>query len=187
MSFQLRQRNHYSLSSKLCKKQFSFSPYLHLFYDRFCRELLSKESKSLFWVFIEAWLHAKEDDTDPLTAKDCLQKISKLGSSLLSESLVSLFEFSLTLRSASPRLVLYRQLAEESLSSFPVADDGSTDHVSGGMVETNETLETKKIDSLLVGKNPASPGGKCCWVDTGGSLFFDVAELLVWLRNPTEL
>lgn len=149
-------------------------------------ELLSKESKSLFWVFIEAWLHAKEDDTDPLTAKDCLQKISKLGSSLLSESLVSLFEFSLTLRSASPRLVLYRQLAEESLSSFPVADDGSTDHVSGGMVETNETLETKKIDSLLVGKNPASPGGKCCWVDTGGSLFFDVAELLVWLRNPTE-
>lgn len=69
--------------------------------------------------------------------------------------LASVFDLSLTLRSSSPRLVLYQQLAEESLSSFPLSDD----------------------------INP-SPGGKCCWVDTGGALFFDVPELLLWLRDP---
>ncbi|CAH9082160.1 unnamed protein product [Cuscuta europaea] len=74
------------------------------------------------------------------------------GKSFLSESLASVFEFSLTLRSASPRIGLYRQLAEESLSSFPLVDD----------------VKVKK----------------CCWVDAGGSLFFDVPELLLWINSP---
>jgi UDP-glucose:glycoprotein glucosyltransferase len=91
------------------------------------------------------------------------------------------------MRSASPRLVLYRQLAEESLSSFPLADEGIPNNVSEETLETNAKMETKKSDPLLVGVNPKSPGGKCCWVDTGGSLFFDVAEMLLWLHNPTEL
>jgi UDP-glucose:glycoprotein glucosyltransferase len=89
------------------------------------------------------------------------------------------------LRSASPRLVLYRQLAEESLSSFPLADDVISNNEE--TLETNSKMEIKKSDPLLVGVNPKSPGGKCCWVDTGGSLFFDTTEVLLWLQNPTEL
>ena len=149
-------------------------------------ELLAKERKDLFWRFIEVWLSAEKDDADSFTAKDCLKKIVKYGHSLLSESLASLFEFSLTLRSASPRLVLYRQLAEESLSSFPLTDESNPNNIGGGTSEINENMETKKLDPFLVGVNLKSPGGKCCWVDTGGSLFFDGAELLLWLRNPTE-
>ncbi|OMO74262.1 Glycosyl transferase, family 8 [Corchorus capsularis] len=148
-------------------------------------ELLSKESKSLFWEFIDDWLHVPKTADDLHSAKDCLKKILKHGSSLVSESLASLFEFSLTLRSASPQLVLYRQLAVESLSSFPLADDSYSNDGNG--VDANETITTKKLDPLLVGVNPKSPGGKCCWVDTGGALFFDVAELLLWLQRPNEL
>lgn len=82
--------------------------------------------------------------------------------------------------------MLYRQLAEESLSSFPLVDDGISNN-SEEILETNSKMEIKKSDPLLVGVNPKSLGGKCCWVDTGGSLFFDVAELLLWLHSPTEL
>ncbi|XAR56342.1 hypothetical protein NMG60_11036790 [Bertholletia excelsa] len=90
--------------------------------------------------------------------------------------MASLFEFSLTLRSASPRLVLYRQLAVESLSSYPLSDDINI--VSGGVNETNKGM------ALM---NPKSCGGNCCWVDTGGALFFDVAEFQQWLKGPSDL
>lgn len=118
------------------------------------RELISKESKQLFWEFTDAWLGSDEDtgDSDCKSAKDCLLKISKQASSLLALPVSSLFHFSLTLRSASPRLVLYRQLADESLSSFPHGDDPTSTH--------------------------------CCWVDTGSSLFYDIADLLSWLASP---
>ncbi|KAI3702099.1 hypothetical protein L6452_27772 [Arctium lappa] len=147
-------------------------------------ELLSKEWKDLFWEFIDVWLKKESGNTDPYTAKDCLQKICNYGKSLVTGPLASVFELSLTLRSSSPRLVLYQQLAEESLSSFPLSDDISTSSIDGGVSEPNEGKEDKKADSLLVGVNPRSPGGKCCWVDTGGALFFDLPELLLWLRNP---
>lgn len=157
--------------------------------DRFlfgisCSELLSKERKDLFWDFIEVWLHSEKDDVHSYSAKDCLKKILSHGRPLLSEPLASLFEFSLTLRSASPRLVLHRQLAEESLSSFPLADENS---VTGEVSETSEYLQTKKSDPLNVGVNPKSPDGKCCWVDTGATLLFDVAELQLWLRSTSDL
>ncbi|MBA0717017.1 hypothetical protein Golax_004863 [Gossypium laxum] len=149
-------------------------------------ELLSKESKNLFWEFIDDWLlHVAKTDGDSPSAKDCVKKILKHGSFLLSEPLAPLFEYSLSLRSASPRLVLYRQLAEESLSSFPLLDDSYSNNERG--LDANETAHIKKFDPLLVGVNPKSPGGKCCWVDTGGALFFDVADLLLWLQRPNEL
>ena len=115
------------------------------------RELISKESKQLFWEFNEAWL-GSDGDSDCKSARDCLIKISTQASALLAKPVASLFQFSLTLRSASPRVVLYRQLADESLSSFPHGDDPSASH--------------------------------CCWVDTGSSLFYDVADLLPWLASP---
>ncbi|KAA8537015.1 hypothetical protein F0562_029493 [Nyssa sinensis] len=136
-------------------------------------ELLSKEWKNFFFVeFIELCLHTENEDADSYTAKDCLKKIIKYGQSLFSEPLASVFEFSLTLRSASPRLVLYRQLAKESVSSFPLTEDVNANSVSGGISKINENMESKKVEPLLVGMNPSSPGGKCCWVDTGGALFF---------------
>ncbi|KAF8411993.1 hypothetical protein HHK36_004552 [Tetracentron sinense] len=128
-----------------------------------------------------------ENDSDSYTSKHCLQNIVKYGRSLLSEPLASLFEFSLTLRSASPRLVLYRQLAEDSLSSFPLSDETDSNFAIGDISEANGITGSKKADPLLVGMNPKSPGGKCCWVDTGGTLFFDVSELLLWLGTPTGL
>lgn len=149
-------------------------------------ELLSKEWKDLYWEFIEVWLHGEENEADSHTAKDCLKRIIKHGRSLLSDQMASLFEFSLILRSASPRLVLYRQLAEESLSSFPLSDDSISSNASGEAVETSEKNENKRSGPLLVGVNPKSPGGKCCWVDTGGALFFDVSELQLWLNSPTK-
>ncbi|KAG5248502.1 UDP-glucose:glycoprotein glucosyltransferase [Salix suchowensis] len=150
-------------------------------------ELLSKERKDIYWEFIDSWLHSKKEDNDSYTAKDCLKKIIKHGHALLSDTLASLFEFSLILRSASPRLVLYRQLAEESLSSFPLLDDSFSNNASGGLAETNENNGMKRSDPLLVGRNPESPGGKCCWVDTGAALFYDVADLLLWLHSPTGM
>jgi UDP-glucose:glycoprotein glucosyltransferase len=111
----------------------------------------------------------------------------KHGHALLSDTLASLFDFSLILRSASPRLVLYRQLAEESLSSFPLLDDSFSNNASGGLAKINDTNEMKRSDPLLVGRNPEIPGGKCCWVDTGAALFYDVADLLLWLHSPTGM
>lgn len=150
-------------------------------------ELLSKEWKDHFWEFIEVWLRNENKDSDSHTAKDCLKKIVKYGKSLLSEHLASIFEFTLTLRSASPKLVVYQRLAEESLSSFPLADDISSNFFDGGIIQPNENRESKKVNPLLSVVNPRSPGGKCCWVDTGGELFFDVAELQLWLRKPSKL
>ncbi|KAL0422276.1 UNVERIFIED_CONTAM: UDP-glucose:glycoprotein glucosyltransferase [Sesamum latifolium] len=134
--------------------------------------------------FVESWIHSTNVDSDSNTAKDCFRKISRYGKSLLSERLASIFEFSLTLRSASPRLVLYRQLAEESLSSFPLTDDVISNTIDGGISEPNDTTSS---EAFLLGMNPESPGNKCCWVDTGGSLFFEVGELQMWLQNSNDV
>lgn len=149
-------------------------------------ELLSKEWKNLFWEYIEVWLQNENKELDSHSAKDCLKKIVNSAKPLLSENLASVFEFTLTLRSASPRLVVYQRLAVESLASFPLDDDIIHNSIDGRIVDTNENKQTKKADTLLSGVNLRSPGGKCCWVDTGGAVFFDVSELLQWLRKPSK-
>ncbi|KAK4757504.1 hypothetical protein SAY87_018805 [Trapa incisa] len=149
-------------------------------------ELLSKEGKDLFWDFIDAWIQNKEEHTDSYTARDCLKKILGHVNSLLSDRLAPLFEFSLYLRTASPRMVLYRQLAEESLSSYPDTEEITPSDYGLGFSAKIDNAESRKVDSLLVGKNPESLNGKCCWVDNGASLFFDVAELALWLDNPSK-
>ncbi|KAL8061150.1 hypothetical protein ABFX02_02G069400 [Erythranthe guttata] len=166
----------------MCRWLLEPSGLAHHFFLKPGMELLSKEWKDFFWDFVESWLHSDHLDTDSSTAKDCLKKIAKFGKSLLTEPLASIFEFSLTLRSASPRLVLYRQLAEESLSSFPLTDD-----MAPKTIEQNETAKTQTSESFLSGSNLKSPGNKCCWVDTGGSLFFDVVDLLKWLDTPNDV
>ncbi|XP_072958522.1 UDP-glucose:glycoprotein glucosyltransferase [Typha angustifolia] len=137
-------------------------------------ELLSREWKNLFWDFTDLWLQP-DKGSECQTAKCCLQRIVEDGRSFLSEHLGSIFEFSLTLRSASPRLVLYRQLAEDSLSAFPLDDDISV----LGTSEANREISLKAMD-------PKSSGGICCWVDTGSALLVNVTELLFWINNSAK-
>ncbi|GAB2231281.1 hypothetical protein Droror1_Dr00027570 [Drosera rotundifolia] len=146
-------------------------------------ELLSRERKNLFWEFIEAWLKIDGDNIDLSSARGCISKIVETGSSFLGDDLASMFEFSLILRSASPRLVLYRQLAGESLSSFPLTVDNTSNAVEGEIIENNGDNGGRKNDRKLVGMNPIGPGGTCCWVDTGGSLFTEVADILSWFQS----
>lgn len=81
-----------------------------------CSELLAKERNDLYWQFVDQWLEA-DDMGGHQTDKDCVQHIEQKGSSYLGPPLCPLFQLSLSLRSASPKLILYRQLAEESLAA----------------------------------------------------------------------
>ncbi|KAI0503787.1 hypothetical protein KFK09_014730 [Dendrobium nobile] len=101
------------------------------------------------------------------------------GHSLLSDHLGLIFEFSLTLRSASPRLALYRQLAEDSLSSFPVDDEVNS-------ITAGSPSDGLKVDHSYT-TNQLKSGESCCWVDTGSVLLFNVPELLSWLDTSTDL
>lgn len=138
-------------------------------------ELLSKQQQHYFWNFIDIWINSEPNDDVNANAKYCVKKILEHGRSLLTEPLASVFEFSLILRSASPTLVLYRQLARDSLSSFPLL------HNDNEIVEIKQN-ETQ-LDPLRVRVSVESPGGKCCWIDTGEHLFFHVNELRSWLQN----
>lgn len=142
------------------------------------RELLSKEWKDLFWEFSELWLQP-DRASNCSTARCCLEIIMNDGHSLLSDHLGSIFEFSLTLRSASPRLALYRQLAEDSLSSFPVDDEVNS-------ITAGSPSDGLKVDHSYT-TNQLKSGESCCWVDTGSVLLFNVPELLSWLDTSTDL
>jgi UDP-glucose:glycoprotein glucosyltransferase len=84
---------------------------------------------------------------------------------ILTLPLSTIFVFSLTLQSASPRLVLYMQLAEDSLSSVPITD--SLEQISGQSTE----------ESFLEAGRPRTSGGTCYWVDPGNTLLFNSADL----------
>lgn len=142
------------------------------------RELLSKQSNDLFWEFTDLWLQ-NDKGSDCQSARCCVQKIVNDARSLLSGHLASIFEFSLTLRSASPRLVLYMQLAEESLSSFPIEEEGNS-------INSSEDKSEKVTGYPLTSTNAGGPEGSCCWVDTGSTLLFNVPELLSWLDNSSK-
>lgn len=83
----------------------------------FCSELLAKERNDLYWRFLEQWL-ATDESIKHHTDRECVQYIVEKGSSLLGGPLSPLFRFSLSLRSASPKVVMYRQLATESLAVY---------------------------------------------------------------------
>ncbi|ONK57353.1 uncharacterized protein A4U43_C10F19220 [Asparagus officinalis] len=136
-------------------------------------ELLSKQSNGLFWEFTDLWLQL-DRGSDCQSARCCIKKIVDDGRSMLSNHLGSIFEFSLTLRSASPRLVLYRQLAEDSLSSFSIDEEVGSLNFTGD--------ESGRVaDSSVVSNNQSIPPSSCCWVDTGSMLLFNVSQLLSWL------
>ena len=71
--------------------------------------------------------------------------------------------------------MLYRQLAEESLSSVCIKD-------SPGQISGHGTGEN--FDEAV---GPNSSGGTCCWVDTGNVLLFNSADLHEWLEGLGKL
>ena len=71
--------------------------------------------------------------------------------------------------------MLYRQLAEESLSSVSIKD--SPEQISGHATEEN-------FDGAV---GPNSSGGTCCWVDTGNVTLFNSADLRDWLEGLGKL
>ncbi|WOL04288.1 UDP-glucose:glycoprotein glucosyltransferase [Canna indica] len=144
-------------------------------------ELLAKQRKDLFWKFTDLWLQP-DKGSDCLTARCCVQKIVEDGHTLLSETLGSVFEFSLTLRSASPRLVLYRQLAEDSLSSFPIDDEINSVPITG----ENQIPDAIDAGYSLTNATTRSHGAQCCWIDTGNALLFNTTELLAWLESSSN-
>ncbi|XP_078432136.1 EMS-MUTAGENIZED BRI1 SUPPRESSOR 1 isoform X2 [Wolffia australiana] len=139
-------------------------------------ELLSRESEELLWEFIEIWLKSS-DNSDISTAKSCIQTVVRHGRSLLSDHLGSIFEISLKIRSASPRLALYRQLARDSVGS-----KSWPEHSQDVLEKGFSKLSSDQFSSL----NPRSPRGHCCWVDTGSSILFNISELHSWLGDSAE-
>ena len=82
--------------------------------------------------------------------------------------------------------MLYQQLADESLSSFPLGDESYSNHNKAEIGETIKDNENTKSDHLHDGGKLKSPVGKCCWVDTGSHLFFDISEFNFWIQRPVE-
>lgn len=132
---------------------------------------MAKESEEAFWLFVDQWLKAGQQ-ISPTSDSECFQLIVSRGVAALSDQLRPIFLLSLMLRSASPKLVLFRQLAQESLAYSPPN--------SGSLRAESERHDT---DRWAVSKNPVAPEGKCCWVDVGSKKFFDEVELSDWLES----
>lgn len=134
-------------------------------------ELLAKLKGHYFWFFIERW---PSHPTAPLSDEACFSNILHIGSSILDGPLQPVFHLSLLLRSASPKLVLYRQLAEESLL-YHMRSKQEGPHYSN----QRESQE----DDDLCRTSPHAAGKKepCCWVDVGHSAFSTEFELADWL------
>lgn len=146
-----------------------------------CSELVGKEGDPYFWRFVEDW--QKVDKPADPSDKDCVELIVKQGSALLGKTMSPLFHFSLVLRSLSPKVVLYRQLSQESLSTHFSSDPLQTPSEDPSSTELGRVSARAEIDSS---KNPAAPQGKCCWVDVGTQVFLEESDLKEWLQSTKE-
>jgi len=45
----------------------------------------------------------------------------------------------------------------------------------------------KDLDRWSVSRNSNAPKGKCCWVDVGSTILFDISELSDWFSTTTTL
>jgi hypothetical protein len=159
---------------------FSYS----LWHCAVCSELVSKEGDSYFWQFVEEWL--KIEKPAGLSDRDCIELIVKKGTALLGSTLSPLFHFALLLRSVSPKIVLYRQLSQESLSSH-LSKDPLNKASNNSSSETLGNVATgPESDAWSSSENPKLHHGKCCWVDVGSEIFFEESELNNWLQSTGE-
>eukprot|EP00250_Pteridium_aquilinum_P011892 c20372_g1_i1 orf=227-5122(+) len=135
-------------------------------------ELLAKFRDDFFWSFLELW--------PPLPAASpsdeaCFNRILQISTSVLDGPLQPVFHLSLLLRSASPKLVLYQQLAEESLLHHQGYPHEDLHHHSQCEDSLEEGTHQCRIADISKEKNP------CCWIDAGHRAFFDESELTDWL------
>ncbi|KAL3679974.1 hypothetical protein R1sor_022930 [Riccia sorocarpa] len=131
-------------------------------------ELVGKEGNQGFWRFVESWM--EDSQAGELPDEECLQRILDKGANLVGTSLAPVFHLSLLLRSASPKIVLYRQLAQQSLS----------EHLSERT--SLKINDQAKVDQWSVSKNPIAPEGQCCWVEVGSRILLGESELKEWLQ-----
>ncbi|MCO5576449.1 hypothetical protein L7F22_030259 [Adiantum nelumboides] len=142
-------------------------------------ELLAKLRDDFIWSFIERW---PPHPSAPPSDEACLNSILHIGSSILDGPLQPVFHLSLLLRSASPKVVLYRQLAEESLLHHMgiMQEDFHPSCQCDGEQQENECTTSSRVVSE---KKP------CCWVDVGNQAFYSESELADWLgafRKPLK-
>ncbi|GAQ80221.1 UDP-glucose:glycoprotein glucosyltransferase [Klebsormidium nitens] len=129
-------------------------------------ELLAEHDSPSFWHFLDAW--TAQTPTPNLESNDswCAEQILSQATQNFTQPQASLFHLSLSLRLASPKLVVYRQLASESLERL-------------GLASLATTAKSKDDERWKVTRNPASPGGAmCCWVEAPGKSVLRTAREL---------
>lgn len=169
-------------------------------------ELLAKERKDFFWQFLELQIAAahphqgaatgEQEQVFTATDQECVHQIVEQGSSLLGPSLSPLFRLSLSLRSASPKVLLYQQLAQESLAAAAPHNNflsHTTTTPNSESVPNEEETDPQHFtpkpyvaDRWSISKSPVAPNGGtgsfCCWVDTSSGILLQESELLDWLK-----
>ena len=126
------------------------------------REFLGDDDERLFWQYLDTW----QSPVFPngTTDQACISKFLEIGSHLMGPTLAPLLHLSLSMRSMSPKVVLYRQLAQESLRRAGL-----------GQADADG-------DGWQVGENPVAPGG-CCWLDVGEKdLLVGEEKIEKWLQ-----
>ncbi|KAI5067704.1 hypothetical protein GOP47_0018232 [Adiantum capillus-veneris] len=134
-------------------------------------ELLAKLRDDFIWSFIEQW---PPHSSVPLSDEACFNNILRISSSILDGPLQPVFHLSLLLRSASPKVVLYRQLAEESLLHHMGLIQESL-HLSSQCDSQEEDDRCRTSPRVTSERKP------CCWVDVGNHAFSLKSELADWL------
>jgi UDP-glucose:glycoprotein glucosyltransferase len=164
----------------------------------FCSELLAKERKDFFWQFVELQIAAAHPHQGAATGEqEQVFTATDQGSSLLGPSLSPLFRLSLSLRSASPKVLLYQQLAQESLAAAAPHNNflshTTTTTLNSESVPNEEETDPQHFtpkpyvaDRWSISKSPVAPNGGtssfCCWVDTSSGILLQESELLDWLK-----
>lgn len=138
------------------------------------RELLADHNPASFWHFLDTWSIQPPTSNEDFNETWCAEQILNRATQNFTRPQASLFHLSLSLRLASPKLVVYRQLASESLDRL-------------GLTSPATTAKSRDDERWLVTKNPASLGGEmCCWVETPGkSVLRSAQELEAALAEET--
>eukprot|EP00854_Cymbomonas_tetramitiformis_P021362 gene21362-25675_t len=96
-------------------------------------EFFAEESSQLFWQFIETW----NDAGSPEDLESCRELILSRASSFSSSNMNKMLDVALAMRKYSPKLELFRSLAEQSLAA-----QGDKGEVATSPAELHGLLKT---------------------------------------------
>lgn len=120
------------------------------------------EDPALFWRFVEGWQASAPSQLGAAASPEqCWAGIRSAAAPHLSAGMARLLDASLAARQYSPRLEMFRQLADASRSEAAPTDGG------GG-------------EAAAAGEAPAAP---CCWALLGGKAFTAAAPLATALET----